>query len=112
MDYRDDDCALYVSPYSNPDEVLHASDDIQTFWSLLWQESNDEFDTMHQNDFDLAHLPRKMFHVWEGNHCLTAWWLLYCEVTTEDCRSALEIWATMTKAHDSFIKNIQSWKFE
>ena len=28
MGYRDDDCAMYVSPYNNLDKVLHILDDI------------------------------------------------------------------------------------
>ena len=74
MGYRDGDRALYVSAYNNLDEQLHVSDDIQASWSTFWQEANEEFDTMLQNDSDLAHLAGKMFYVWEGNHRLTAWW--------------------------------------
>ena len=33
-----------------------------------------EFDSMLQNNSDLAHLAGKMFFVWEGNHQLTVWW--------------------------------------
>ena len=74
MGYRDDDRAMYVAPYKNLDEVLHVSDDVRASWSLLWQEANDEFDSMFQNDPDLAHFVGKMFFVWEGNHRLTTWW--------------------------------------
>ena len=73
MGYRDGDRAMYVSPYNNLDEVLHVSEDIRASWSLLWQEANDEFDSILQNDSDLSHLVGKMFFVWEGNHRLTAW---------------------------------------
>ena len=74
MDYCDGDRAKYVSPYNNLDEVLHVSDDVHVSRSLLWQEANDEFDSMLQNNPDLAHLVGKIFFVWEGNHLLTAWW--------------------------------------
>ena len=59
--YHDDDCAMYVNPYNNLDEVLHVSEDIRASWSLLWQEANDEFDSMFQNDSDLSHIVGKMF---------------------------------------------------
>jgi hypothetical protein len=72
MGYRDGDRALYVSIYNNLDEVLHVSDDIQSSWNILWQEVNEEFDTMLQDDSDLAHLVGKMFYVWEGNHRVSA----------------------------------------
>jgi hypothetical protein len=74
MGYRDGDRALYVSPYNNLSEELHVSDDIHNSWSPFWKEANEEFETMLQNDPDLAHLCGKMFYVWEGNHRLSAWW--------------------------------------
>jgi hypothetical protein len=74
MGYRDGDRAMYVSPYNNVDEVLLVSEDIRASWSSYWQEANDEFDSMLQNDSDLSHLVGKMFYVWEGNHRLTAWY--------------------------------------
>ena len=74
MGYHDGDCALYMSPYNNLDELIHVSDDIQASWSTFWQEANEEFDTMLQNDSDLAYLAGKMSYVWGGNHRLTAWW--------------------------------------
>lgn len=45
---------MYVSPYNNLNDELHVSEDIQASWTLLWQEANDEFDSMLQNDFDLS----------------------------------------------------------
>ena len=74
MDSCNSDCALYVHPNNNLDEVFDVSNDIMASWCLLWQEANEEYDVMLQNDSDLAHLAGKMFHVWEGNHHLTAWW--------------------------------------
>lgn len=82
MDYYDDDRAMYVSPYNNLDEVLQhivsnmniVSNNIQASWILLWHETNEKFDSMLQNDFDLVHLVGKMFSVWKKNHRLTAWW--------------------------------------
>jgi hypothetical protein len=74
MGYRDGDRVLYVSPYNNLNEELHVSDDIHNSWSPFWQEANEEFEAMFQNDPDLAHLCDKMFYVWEGNHRLSAWW--------------------------------------
>jgi hypothetical protein len=71
MGYCDDNRAMYVSSYNNLDEVLHIFNDIRASGSLLWQKANDEFDSMLQNDFDLAHLVGKMFFVWEENHHLT-----------------------------------------
>jgi hypothetical protein len=68
---HDGDQTLYVSPYDNLNEVLHVSNDIHGFWGSLWQEANKKFDTMLQNDSNLAHLSGKMFFVWEGNHRLT-----------------------------------------
>ena len=32
------------------------------------------WNSMLQNDPDLAHFSGKMFYVWEGNHRFTAWW--------------------------------------
>ena len=37
---------------------------------------------------------------------------LYCEATPDDRRSVLEIWDTLTKAHDRLIINILSQNFE
>jgi hypothetical protein len=59
--------------FNNLDEVLHVSDNIMASWSTLWQEPNEEFDSILRNDSDLAHLAGKIFFVWEGNHRLTAW---------------------------------------
>jgi len=73
MGYREGDRALYVSPFNNLEEALLVSDDIMSSWTPLWQEANEEFDSMLQNDPDLAHLAGKMFFLWEGNHRLTAW---------------------------------------
>ena len=73
MGYRDGDRAMYVSPYNNLDEMLQVSDDIRESWDPYWQEANEEFESMLENDSDLAHLVGKMFFVWEGNHRLTAW---------------------------------------
>ena len=73
MGYRDGNRAMYVSPYNNLDEVLQVSDDIRESWDPYWQEANEEFESMLENDSDLAHLVGKMFFVWEGNHRLTAW---------------------------------------
>ena len=56
MAYRDGDRAMYVSFYNNLDKVLHVSNDIWASSSLLWQEANDEFDSMFQNNSDLFHL--------------------------------------------------------
>ena len=74
MGYHDGECALYVSPYNNLDEVLHVSDDIMASWSSLWEEANEEFDAILRNDFDVADFAGKIFYLWEGNHRLTAWW--------------------------------------
>ena len=74
MGYCDNDRTLYVSPYSNLNEILHVSDDIHNSWNSLWQEANEEFKVMLQNDFHFAHLSSKMFYISEGNHRLTAWW--------------------------------------
>ena len=63
MGYRDSDGAMYLSPYNNLDEVLHVCDNIQASSSLLWQEANEEFDSMLQNDSDLSHFAGKMFFV-------------------------------------------------
>ena len=71
MGYREDDHAIYVSPYNNLDEVFYVSEDVWTSWSLYWQEANDEFDFMLQNDSDLSHLVGKIFFVCKGNHRLT-----------------------------------------
>jgi hypothetical protein len=76
MDYYDDDRAMYVSPYNNLDEVLQhivsnmniVSNNIQASWISLWHETNEKFDSMLQNDFDLVHLVGKMFSVWEDWH--------------------------------------------
>ena len=73
MDYRDGDRAMYVSPYNNLAEMLHASDNIRASWSSSWQEASDGFDSMLKLDPHLAHFVGKMFFVWEGNHRLTAW---------------------------------------
>lgn len=74
MGYRDDDRALYVSPYNNVDAVMPVSDDIKASWSSLWQEASDALDDMFLQDSDVAHLAGNIFYVWEGNHRVTAWW--------------------------------------
>ena len=74
MDYRDSERAFYKSPYNNLEEILFVFDDIMASRSSSWQEANQEFDAMLQNDSDIVHLAGKMFFVCEGNHHLTAWW--------------------------------------
>ena len=63
MGYRNGECALYAFLYNNLDEVFHVSNDSRASWSSLWQETNEEFDFMLQNDSDLTHLVGKMFFV-------------------------------------------------
>jgi hypothetical protein len=70
MGYRDDDCAIYVSPYNNLDEVLLVSDDIGASWSSLWQECSNEFDSILEKDSDLSQFIGKMFFVLGGESSL------------------------------------------
>ena len=64
----------FVMGYRNDDSGMFVFDDIRASRSSLWWEANEEFDSMLQNDSDLAHLVGKMFYVWKGNHRLTVWW--------------------------------------
>ena len=72
--YRDSDRVLYVSIYNDKAETLDVTSDMFDFWSGLWQSANDSFEAELMADPDLARFSGKMFYVWEGNHCVTAWW--------------------------------------
>ena len=72
--YRDSDRVLYVSIYNDKAETLDVTSDISNSWSGLWQSANDHFEAELVDDPDLARFSGKMFYVWEGNHCITAWW--------------------------------------
>ena len=65
---------LYVSPYTNFDRSLDVSNAIKDSWSDLWKVANERFKEQLAQDEDLTLLLGKMFFVYEGNHCLTAWW--------------------------------------
>ena len=72
--YRDGDWVLYVSIYNDKAESLDVTSNIFDSWSGLWQSANDRFEAELVDDPDLAKFSGKMFYVWEGNHCITAWW--------------------------------------
>ena len=72
--YQDGDCVLYVALYNNHKDSLAVSDDIKDSWDDHWKATSNRFDARLLADSDLAHMVRKMFYVWEGNHRLTTWW--------------------------------------
>ena len=72
--YRDGDWVLYVAIYNDKAETLDVTSDMFDSWSGLWQSANDRFEAELVADPDLAKFSSKMFYVWEGNHCITAWW--------------------------------------
>jgi len=42
-------------------------------WSSFWKEKNEEFNKFLVEDPHLYCLSGRMFHNWDGNHCLQAW---------------------------------------
>jgi hypothetical protein len=44
-------------------------------WEPLWKEKNDRFEEFLQGDPNLKPLFGKMFHIWDENHKLQAWFL-------------------------------------
>jgi hypothetical protein len=49
-------------------------------WDDYWNVVNDEFEEFLQSKPSLHHLMGKMFHVWDGNHMLQAWFPYINEV--------------------------------
>ena len=45
-------------------------------WSKLWQKVDRDFESTLNNNPALKKFSNRMFHVWDGNHRLLAWYLL------------------------------------
>jgi len=71
--YRDGDRILYISSYNNFEKTMDVTEEEIAKWSLHWQYVNEEFEKELMVDDDLAQLRRKMFYMWNGNHCVLAW---------------------------------------
>lgn len=71
--YRDGDRVLYISPYNNLETTRDLTEEEIATWSPHWQHVNEEFEKELMADDDLVQLRGKMFYVWDGNHCVSAW---------------------------------------
>ena len=45
-------------------------------WSKLWKKANRDFERALNSNLKLAKFLNKMFHVWDSNHRLLAWYPL------------------------------------
>jgi hypothetical protein len=71
--YCEGEKAFYVSSTNSKGEEELVSKYIPS-WSSLWTCKNAKFEKFLLEGPDLSWLCGKMFHIWDGNHCLQAWW--------------------------------------
>jgi hypothetical protein len=72
--YRGGDRCFYVSTTNDQGASMDVSSVVSDSWSSHWIQRNKEFEEYLLSDPDLAFLSNKMFHVWDGNHRLLAWY--------------------------------------
>jgi hypothetical protein len=73
MVYWKGEKAFYVSSTNWQGEDEYVCNHVD-YWSSLWKEKNAKFEKFLAEDSHLYWLSRKMFHVWDNNHHLQAWW--------------------------------------
>jgi hypothetical protein len=64
--------AFYVSSKSLKGEKKFVSKYMPS-WNILWTYKNVEFEKFLLEDPNISLLCRKMFHIWDMNHCLQTW---------------------------------------
>ena len=52
------------------------TDEMRKGWSKLWQKADRDFESTLNNNRVLKKFSNMMFHVWDGNHRLLAWYPL------------------------------------
>ena len=71
--YRVGDRVIYVSLYDAQDRETPVTGCEDVWENPIWTRENDKFEARLQADPDLRQFSGKFFHVYEGNHRVTAW---------------------------------------
>lgn len=74
--YRRGSPAFYVATKSFAMEETIVTAQMRKGWSKLWQKADRDFERALKSNPDLVKFSNKMFHVWDGNHRLLAWYPL------------------------------------
>ena len=74
--YRRGGPAFYVATKSYGMEETNVTAKMRKGWSKLWQKADKDFELLLKSNPDLVKFSNKMFHVWDGNHRLLAWYPL------------------------------------
>jgi hypothetical protein len=72
--YCKGETTFYVSSTNSKCEEELVNKYIIPSWSSLWTRKNAKFEKFLLKDLDRSWLCGNMFHVWDGNHYLQAWW--------------------------------------
>lgn len=78
--YHPGAAVFYVSVEGIDGSTIDVGPDIISTWDSHWKTVNDEFEKYLESKPKLHHLRGKMFHVWDGNHRLQAWYPYINEV--------------------------------
>lgn len=71
--YREGDRVIYVSLYDKAQKTTPVTGSEEVWQNPLWLFENERFEAQLQSDPDLLQFSMKFFHVYEGNHRVTAW---------------------------------------
>ena len=71
--YRVGDRVIYVSLYDAQDMETPVTGSEEVWLNPIWKLENERFEERLQADPDLMQFSKKFFHVYEGNHRVTAW---------------------------------------
>ena len=71
--YLESNGIFFVALENHEGKVVTVTKDVTDTWSPHWVTANTAFENKLLQDDDLKCFSNKMFHVWNGNHCLQAW---------------------------------------
>ncbi|KAG0571650.1 hypothetical protein KC19_VG030900, partial [Ceratodon purpureus] len=71
--YRVGERVIYVSLYDAHDRETRVTGSEEVWLNPIWRRQNKRFEARLQADPDLLQFSQKFFHVYEGNHMVTAW---------------------------------------
>lgn len=74
--YRRGGPVFYVAVKSFEMEECFVTEEMRRGWSKLWQKADRDFERVLNSNPELARFSNRMFHVWDGNHRLLAWYPL------------------------------------
>lgn len=74
--YRRGGPVFYVATRSFGLAESVVTDEMRKGWSALWQKADRDFEKRLKKNPELKKFSNKMFHVWDGNHRLLAWYPL------------------------------------